>query len=178
MTFWTPEDEQFLVDNYPTMSLAQLGEQLKRSVKAVSNHAAKMRKRGVQVVVKEFKQTGRDFTICPRCDTNPRAARPDGRLRGWCKQCEAKQKVAYNNSEAGKAAMDKYQKKLRREESKRNIEARREWKKGDLRYLTKLYASGMPLVDIAVELDRTLASIRGQLPFVFQQDVPRRRPIN
>lgn len=41
--------------------------------------------------------------ICPRCGTNPRPRRPDGRLRGWCRPCESKQKAQYCRTEAGKA---------------------------------------------------------------------------
>lgn len=46
--------------------------------------------------------------ICPRCNTNPRPLRPNGKRRGWCNPCEAKQKAEYMRSEAGQATMQRY----------------------------------------------------------------------
>lgn len=46
--------------------------------------------------------------ICPRCGINPRAARSDGRLRGWCRPCESAQKAEYLRTDAGKAVMRRY----------------------------------------------------------------------
>lgn len=53
-------------------------------------------------------RTYRKDGICPRCGVNPRAVRPDGRPRGWCRPCETDQKIEYLRTEAGKATMRRY----------------------------------------------------------------------
>lgn len=49
--------------------------------------------------------------VCPRCNTNPRVARPDGRLRGWCGPCEAAQKAEYMKSPAGLETLRRFREK-------------------------------------------------------------------
>lgn len=51
--------------------------------------------------------------ICPRCRTNPRHPRPDGRLRSWCKQCESQQKGDYARTPAGRATYQRWYLKMR-----------------------------------------------------------------
>ena len=55
----------------------------------------------------------RDYTLCPKCEINPRSTRPDGRLRGWCKPCESAQKAEYALTDAGKATWRRWYHKKR-----------------------------------------------------------------
>lgn len=209
MTFWTSEEDQFLIDNFLVVPSVQIGEYLGRSGKAVNNRAILLRSRGIAVATlaycsgevfvpclyctKVFERSGRlrskycsaqcknlarrkrDYTICPRCNVNPRALRSNGRLRSWCAACEAQQKKDYNSSSAGRVAQRNYQIRLREAEKLRGIPVRREWTKADLQKLLRLYASGMLLRNIAVELNRTLYAVSNQLPYVFRHGVVRRR---
>lgn len=47
--------------------------------------------------------------LCPKCKQHPKATRPNGKTRSWCRQCESKQKAEYLRTEAGKETMRRYQ---------------------------------------------------------------------
>lgn len=70
------------------------------------NRRAKRESRG-------YKERRADIHICPKCGVNPRRERPDGRLRGWCLQCESAQKAEYQRTDAGKATLARYAEKTR-----------------------------------------------------------------
>jgi len=46
--------------------------------------------------------------ICPRCQERPRVARPSGRLRSYCRECENAMVKEYFRTEAGKATAERY----------------------------------------------------------------------
>lgn len=85
------------------------------------------RKEGLRLADRERKGRPRrrpDIHICPRCHVNPRRERPDGTLRGWCLQCESKQKAEYLKTPAGRATLQRFWERTR---AKTEPEGQCEW---------------------------------------------------
>lgn len=74
-----------------------------KACRATANRLEDERKRRARGAVQH-----RTDGICPRCGTNLRPQRPDGRLRGWCHPCESQQKGEYCRSTAGKATWKRF----------------------------------------------------------------------